>query len=249
MYKDFLPYENHPELPVYDGELFMDVHGTGCYTSQATMKLYNRQNEQLGDAAERASVVAEWLGQVEYPQRDLTESWKRVFLHQFHDDLPGTSIPRAYEFSWNDELISLQRFSKNLTNAVSGVANRMNTNVSGTPVIIYNTQAYPVSNVTTITLPDMAASYHVTDAKGRKVASQVVTDSKGNRSLLVDATVPSTGFSVYSVKAGGKASATVSKNVDVIENSVYKITVDKQGIFRHLLASVTAKNLLLLANL
>ena len=23
----------------------MDVHGTGCYTSQAAMKLYNRQNE------------------------------------------------------------------------------------------------------------------------------------------------------------------------------------------------------------
>ena len=166
IYKDFLPYENHPELPVHDGELFMDVHGTGCYTSQAAMKLYNRQNENLGDAAERASVVAEWLGQGAYPLRDLTESWKRVLLHQFHDDLPGTSIPRAYEFSWNDELISLQRFSNNLTTAVSGVANRMNTNVSGTPVVLYNTQAFPVSSVTSITLPDMAASYSVTDAKG-----------------------------------------------------------------------------------
>ena len=243
LYKDFLPYENHPELPVYDGELFMDVHGTGCYTSQAAMKLYNRQNEQLGDAAERASVVAEWLGQVEYPQRDLTESWKRVFLHQFHDDLPGTSIPRAYEFSWNDELISLQRFSKNLTNAVSGVANRMNTNVSGTPVIIYNTQAYPVSNVTSITLPDMAVSYHVTDAKGHKVASQVVTDSKGNRSLLVDASVPGTGFAVYSVKAGGKAATSVSKDANVIENSVYKVTVDKQGNIASLIDKRNGKEL------
>ena len=51
LYKDYLPYKNHPELPVFDGELLMDVHGTGCYTSQAAMKLYNRQNELLGDAA------------------------------------------------------------------------------------------------------------------------------------------------------------------------------------------------------
>ncbi len=29
LYKDYLPYENHPELPVFDGELTMDVHGTG----------------------------------------------------------------------------------------------------------------------------------------------------------------------------------------------------------------------------
>jgi len=243
IYKDFLPYENHPELPVHDGELFMDVHGTGCYTSQAAMKLYNRQNENLGDAAERASVVAEWLGQGAYPLRDLTESWKRVLLHQFHDDLPGTSIPRAYEFSWNDELISLQRFSNNLTTAVSGVANRMNTNVSGTPVVLYNTQAFPVSAVTSITLPDMAASYSVTDAKGRKVASQVVTDSKGKRSLLVDASVPSTGFSVYSVKAGGKASAPVSKSANVIENSVYKITLDKIGNISSLIDKRNGKEL------
>ena len=32
----------------------MDVHATGCYTSQAAMKRFNRRNEQLADAAERA---------------------------------------------------------------------------------------------------------------------------------------------------------------------------------------------------
>ena len=41
IFKDFMPYSKHPELPEYNGELLMDVHGTGCYTSQAAMKLYN----------------------------------------------------------------------------------------------------------------------------------------------------------------------------------------------------------------
>ena len=117
LFKDYLPFNNHPELPVFDGELLMDVHGTGCYTSQAAMKLYNRQNEQLGDAAERAAVAAEWLGTASYPQHTLTEAWKRFIFHQFHDDLTGTSIPRAYEFSWNDELISLKQFSQVLTSS------------------------------------------------------------------------------------------------------------------------------------
>ena len=77
IYKDFQPYASHPELPKFNGELLMDVHGTGCYTSQAAMKLYNRQNELLGDAAERSSVVAEWLNQASYPGAALTENWQR----------------------------------------------------------------------------------------------------------------------------------------------------------------------------
>ena len=33
LFKDYLPYEKHSELPVFNGELLMDVHGTGCYTA------------------------------------------------------------------------------------------------------------------------------------------------------------------------------------------------------------------------
>ena len=134
-------FNNHPELPVFDGELLMDVHGTGCYTSQAAMKLYNRQNEQLGDAAERAAVAAEWLGTASYPQHTLTEAWKRFIFHQFHDDLTGTSIPRAYEFSWNDELISLKQFSQVLTSSVNAIAGQLDPRVKGTPVVLYNANA------------------------------------------------------------------------------------------------------------
>lgn len=78
----------------------MDVHGVGCYTSQAAMKHFNRRNEHLADAAERASSVAEILGGLEYPSDALRENWQRFLWHQFHDDLTGTSIPQSYTFSW-----------------------------------------------------------------------------------------------------------------------------------------------------
>ena len=72
------------------------------------MKAFNRRNEQLADAAERASVAAEWVGGPAYPRERLRTAWTRFLWHQFHDDLTGTSIPQAYQFSWNDELISLE---------------------------------------------------------------------------------------------------------------------------------------------
>lgn len=229
IYKDFLPYENHPELPIAKGEMTMDVHGTGCYTSQAAMKLYNRQNELLGDAAERSSVFAEWLGTRVYPSREMTQNWQRVILHQFHDDLPGTCIPRAYEFSWNDELLSLNRYSHVLTSSVSGIASQMNTKVSGTPVVLYNNESFPVQSVARITLPDMANSYTVKDASGKKVASQVITDSKGDRHLLVEANLPGTSVSVYSVKVGGRNNPSVGQRSSTMENSIYKLQFDGNG--------------------
>ena len=229
LYKDFLPFDKHPELPVADGEMTMDVHGTGCYTSQAAMKLYNRENEHLGDAAERASVVAEYLGTTAYPLSDLTDSWRRMIWNQFHDDLPGTCIPKAYEFAWNDELLSLNRFSHVLTSAVRGVASMMNTSGDGQPIVIYNNECFPAIALADITLPQMAAAYTVTGPDGRKTASQVVEGADGEKHLLVEANLPATGFAIYHIKAAKRQVSTTPTAAKTIENSIYKLTLDNDG--------------------
>jgi alpha-mannosidase len=107
LFKEYLPFDEHPELPVFSGELTMDVHATGCYSSQAAMKQYNRRNEQLAVAAETAAALADQLGGLSYPSDKLAENWKRFLWHQFHDDLTGTSIPEAYTYSWNDEILCM----------------------------------------------------------------------------------------------------------------------------------------------
>ena len=193
------------------------------------MKLYNRQNELLGDAAERAAVTADWLGTATYPTKTMTEAWQRFIWNQFHDDLPGTCIPRAYEFAWNDEMLSLKQFSQVLTSSVNSVASRLNTQVTGIPVILYNTEAFPVKDIADITLPDTKNSYQVIDEQGKTIPSQVMTDSKGDAHLRVDASVPATGFAVYNVKKVGKVVKTVSQEANTLENSVYKITVNANG--------------------
>lgn len=227
LYKDYLPFDKHPELPVFDGELPMDVHGNGCYTSQAAMKLYNRQNEHLGDAAERSAVMADWLGVARYPSSTMTETWQRFIWHQFHDDLTGTSIPRAYEFSWNDELLALKIFSDVLTHSVSGVARKMDTRATGKPIVVYNNETTPVSAIAEVVLADHS-NYSVTDAGGRKVASQIV-ERDGQRVLMFDAEVPATGMAVYGIKAAGKKNLPAPIAGQTIESSRYKLTVDAYG--------------------
>lgn len=246
LFKDFQPYESHPELPVFNGELLMDVHGTGCYTSQAAMKLYNRQNELLGDAAERAAVAAEWLNQAAYPGSTLTDTWRRFIYHQFHDDLTGTSIPRAYEFSWNDELISLKQFSNVLTSSVRSIAGEMDTRVKGTPVILYNALGFPVKDIAEVELELPAAPKGITvyDADGKKVPAQWVGYTNGKVHLLIEASVPATGYAVYDVRSSGSSNhPIISETTRTLENSIYKIIVDEHGDISSLIDKINNKEL------
>lgn len=232
MYKDYLPYDKHPELPLYSGELLMDVHGTGCYTSQAAMKLYNRHNELLGDAAERAAVVADWLGGQDYPKAAITEAWKRFIWHQFHDDLTGTSIPRAYEFSWNDELLSQKQFAQVLTSSVGTVSRAMDTRVKGIPLIIRNTVAQPVKDIIEVTVDAMPSirSFSVFDENGKQIPSQFIA-SEGNKArLLIAANVLPASFTVYDVRSGNDLKTSALKvSANTIENSFYKVTLNANG--------------------
>lgn len=232
LYKDYLPYDKHPELPVYSGELLMDVHATGCYTSQAAMKLYNRRNELLADAAERSSVIADWLGALTYPKQNLTEAWKRVIWHQFHDDLTGTSIPKAYEFSWNDELISLKQFANILQSSSGAISRSLDTEVKGIPLVIYNSNAFPVSDVIKISfrMSKPNRDFAVFDEYGKRVATQTLSIDGDLVTLLVAANMPSCGYVVYDVRNDhSKQNNTLKAETNTIENSVYKVTVDKYG--------------------
>lgn len=233
VFKEYLPFDKHPQLPVYSGELLMDVHGTGCYTSQAAMKLYNRQNEQLGDAAERAALTNEWLNGAAYPKEVLNTAWKRFIFHQFHDDLTGTSLPRAYEFSWNDELISLSQFADVVTSSVEGIASRLDTRTKGVPVVLYNALAFTSTQIVEVEVSSDSApqDVRVYDENGDEVASQLLGWNNGKAKVLIEATLPSVGYAVYDVRPlkGKKKAGRCNQNTNILENSAYKIRLDANG--------------------
>lgn len=76
---------------VWVGELYLELH-RGTLTSQLSMKQGNRRSEALLRIAEYLATVAAVRGVAAYPDTQLTDIWRTVLLHQFHDILPGSSI-------------------------------------------------------------------------------------------------------------------------------------------------------------
>lgn len=206
------------EVETWDDELLMDVHGTGCYTSQAAMKLFNRRNEQLADIAERSSVMAELLTGKAYPKEKMEEIWKRFIWHQFHDDLTGTSIPKAYEYSWNDEIISLLQSKAVAESSIGALAAGLDTRCAGEPLVLFNPSAFARKDVVTI-----EGNWKVYDEKGKAAACQIC-DGK----TVFVASVPALGTCVYSVKPAKAAKSKTLKGT-CISNSVYTIYINKDG--------------------
>lgn len=232
IYEDYYPFERHPELPVYDGELLMDVHATGCYTSQAAMKRFNRRNEQLADAAERASVVADWLGAAVYPAEELRTEWRRFIWHQFHDDLTGTSIPRAYTFSWNDELIAQHKFANLAASASGGVARALDTRTKGIPVVVYNPVAAHRREVVEVEIEAGAEPRAVSawSPEGKRIPAQILGYAGGRLRVAFSAEVGPVGYAVYDLRMqGASARSPLKATAKSLENSVYRLTLDANG--------------------
>lgn len=231
LYEDFYPFENYPDLPVFDGELTMDVHGAGCYTSQAMLKVFNRRNEFLALAAERASVAAELLGGLDYPADEIRDNWQRLIWHQFHDDLTGTSIPRSYTFTWNDHMIVQRRFADVITAAVGSVSRVLDTRVSGTPVVVYNPVVNARKDLVHASIPmyECPAGVKVISPQGA-VPAQVLGWKDGIADIIFSAEVAPLSFTVFNILPSGQKSARPLKITgNSLENKIYKVTFNENG--------------------
>jgi alpha-mannosidase len=256
--RDLTP-EQKAALPEYEGELTMKTHGVGCYTSQAAMKRFNRENELLGAAAEQTAVAAEMVAGLPYPRERLREAWIRMLWHQFHDDLTGTSIPQAYQFSWNDELVTANQFAGVLTSSVAAVAGRMDTSGDGIPLIIYNPLAWtneaPVEAI--VKFKGAApATLHVVDHRTNEDLLTQLLERNGNSArILFLARVPPNGFRVLHVVSGaadpnrvgsGRQSTSqwLKVNETSLENYRYKVQLDTNGDISSIVDTFTSRELL-----
>ncbi|RYG80427.1 alpha-mannosidase, partial [bacterium] len=210
-------------------------HSAGSATSQAYMKRWNRKSELLAEGAERASVAATWLGGLAYPYERLYNAWDLVLGSQMHDMLPGTSLPKAYEYCWNDYLIALNQFADVEARAVATVASKLDTRVAdgATPLVIYNPLSIDREDVVeaTVALPEGAKSVKVVDADGKAVPTQVLSTANGQAKIVFLAKVPSVGFAVYGVSAGDAQAASDELKVSErsLENAYYRVTLNDAG--------------------
>ena len=125
-------------MPRYSGDLELINHSAGSISSQAYQKRWNRKNELLAAAAEESSVAAAWLGGRTYPQERINRAWRLVLGGQFHDIMAGTATPQSYNYAWNDDVLALNQFAGVVTSATEAVASGLNTQGSGTPIVVFN---------------------------------------------------------------------------------------------------------------
>ncbi|MGH9943151.1 MAG: alpha-mannosidase, partial [Pyrinomonadaceae bacterium] len=186
MFLDIKP-EQTRRLPRYKGEFLLTNHSAGSISSQTYQKRWNRQNELLADAAERASVAAHWLGARSYPLARLNDAWTLVMGGQFHDILPGTATPKAFEFSWNDDVIAMNQFAGVLTSATEAVASGLNTEGQGSSIVVYNPLNIAREDVVEASVSfagGVPKAIRVFGPDGREVPAQVSGERDGAVQIL-----------------------------------------------------------------
>jgi alpha-mannosidase len=167
---------------------------------------------------------------------------------QFHDVLPGTATPRAFEFSWNDDVIAANQFASVLTSATESIVGGMDTRGRGTPVVVYNPLNFERGDVAeaTVSLGSAAKAVRVFAPDGEEMPAQVVGEEGGATKILFLAKAPSVGYAVYDVRAaeGTAAGSPLKVSESSLENTRYRVELDKNGDVSGIFDKASRKELL-----
>jgi alpha-mannosidase len=216
-------------LPRYTGEMELTNHSAGSLTSQAYQKRWLRKEELLADAAEKASITAEWLGGRPYPLQRLNDAWTLVMGGHFHDIAAGTATPKSYEFAWNDDVIAMNQFAGVLNNATEAVSAALNTEAKGVPVVVFNPLNIAREDLVEASLSfpgGIPKAVHVLGPDGKEVPAQI-----SNGKVIFVAKVPSVGYAVYDVQPGSGAVdvSTLKVSENSLENQYYRVKLNGDG--------------------
>lgn len=222
-------------LPVWNDELYLEFH-RGCYTSISETKSYNRKSEISLRNAEIIHCMNSLFGK-QYPGEVLRSHWKTVLFNQFHDILPGSSIPEVYEDAF-EEYKTVLRSANNLVNkGIQSIARRINTDnpqmPDSEPLVVYNSASWPRTSLVFLDPEEGESSLSITDYDGQVVPSQTVSIGGENKLLFLAKDVPDLGYRTYYLhreeKTGGKFDQMASVLEDgsiAMENEFFRAVVD-----------------------
>jgi alpha-mannosidase len=118
----------------------------GCYTSMARVKKNHRKLENELFAAEKMAAAAFCRSLMPYPSAELAEAQADLALSQFHDILPGSSVPEAEDGALRLLGHGLEIASRVKTRAFFALAAGEPPAGDGEiPILVYNPHPYPVT--------------------------------------------------------------------------------------------------------
>ena len=231
----FSKLEKYSErIPVWDDEMYLEYH-QGVMTTHEWIKRANRGAEAILRSAEAVSSAAFLLGE-KYPAAELLNSWKLALLNQFHDILPGSSIPDVYEDA-KLQYTEIQNQSRKLIDdRIDFLAAKikMAPPEGAQPVMVYNPLGWSRSDVVKLAI-NAGDKYQVFTAGGRELPSQSAKSEDGGDYLyFIPDSLPALGWKVFYLKNGESsalAGPAVKEEGDriLVENELVRVAVCKKS--------------------
>jgi alpha-mannosidase len=219
------------KIPQINDELYFEFH-RGTYTTQARVKKNNRKAECLLETAEKFSTLARKYG-YEYPSKELKESWEKLLLNQFHDVLPGSSIPEVYKDSEEYFESILSTANSIISKSLKTIAAKVDTSGEGKSLLVFNPLSWARDDIVEVVLDELGDDFEICDEQGRIVPSQIIEDER--KAVFIGEDMPPVGYKEYRVKqTRGKkkpqTSLSSEENVEEIklENEFFIVKVDKK---------------------
>ena len=189
---------NSKQFPIWNDELYLELH-RGCYTTHGEQKLFNRRSEGLLYQAELFACLAKIVSKKEnfayvYPQEQLTEAWKKVLLNQFHDILPGTSIPEVFvdaNQAWEEvETVGSKILQESLRAIASQVILPTPPQANAKPLFIFNPLNWQRSELITVDSQNCS----IYNLAGEKLPEQISYEEK---LLFLAEDIPAVGYRLF----------------------------------------------------
>ena len=245
-------------IPVWKDELYLELH-RGCYTVHGEQKKYNRYCERLLYQAELWSTLATLLCRDRFviqplfpnikiliekeglcqadPQQLIEIAWKKVLFNQFHDILPGTSIPEVFIEANQDWETAITIGENILENAQRAIALSIDLpeppQPNGIPLVIFNSLNWQRSEIVTITDKQFATDnlvFWVCSDRGERINSD--RNQVENQLSFLAQDIPGVGYRLFWLcqePATIETAVTIKSGINYqLENDYLKVIVNPQ---------------------
>jgi len=183
----------YPGMPVYKNELYLEYH-RGTLTTQGHVKKWNRRSEIAMEEAEKLAVFSG----IDYPKDSLNTAWKKTLFNQFHDILPGSSIPDVYVDAEKDYK-DINRITGDIIHhSMQKITANINLDKKDIPVVVFNTLNWTRDGLVTVNLEPGLTIKKVYDNNDEEKRYQQNNDQL----LFIAENVPQNGYKTYWLRKG-----------------------------------------------
>ncbi len=176
--------KNAKILPRHAGDL--NPWAVGCYTSMAPVKKAHRLLENMYYLTEKIVTHATLSGMMAYPREILLEVLHDLLFSEFHDVLPGSSIPEVEDYARQRMDHGMEILSRLQMKSFFALLGDQPPAIEGEiPIFVYNPHPFPLKQTVTCEFQPHEPHFEqesilvpeIRNSQGRMVASQLEKES------------------------------------------------------------------------